>query len=124
MRITTCVITVAVTVGIAALLAADGLIYVGANVENLSFGLTMCAERIAVGAAVAAGAQRFLGIAIVSESLEPIVPCGACRQVLSEFCDELEIWSRSLNSGMGATFLLTELLPRAHQGILDHPRST
>lgn len=70
----------------AALLCADGSIFTGANVENRSFGLTNCAERSAVFAAVSAGKRDFVGIVIATPSSDyPVGPCGACRQVLSEF---------------------------------------
>lgn len=69
----------------AALLASDGRIFVGANVENASYGLAQCAERSAIGAAVVAGARRFTAIAIASPGSTPATPCGMCRQVLSEF---------------------------------------
>ena len=74
----------------AALLCDDGRVITGCNVENASYGLSICAERAAVFAAVAAGAQRFRAIALSclsTEPREPLVPCGACRQVLSEFVD-------------------------------------
>jgi len=64
-----------------ALLATDGRVFVGCNVENLSYSLTTCAERVALGAAVASGAQTFLAVAVVAETGVPISPCGACRQV-------------------------------------------
>src|SRR5262249_13442710 len=64
---------------------ADGAIYRGCNVENASYGLTICAERAAVFAAVAAGARHVEAVAVVSDSNAPIAPCGACRQVLYEF---------------------------------------
>lgn len=73
----------------AALLAADGAIYVGANVENASYGLTICAERAAVAAAVAAGQTRFDALAVATPGGRP--PCGACRQVLAEFSGDLPI---------------------------------
>jgi cytidine deaminase len=73
----------------AALLAADGSVYEAVNVENASYGLTICAERAAVFAAVAAGQTRFKALAIVCSGGQP--PCGACRQVLAEFCDDLPI---------------------------------
>jgi len=70
----------------AALLCEDGTIFTGTNVENRSFGLTICAERSAVVSAVSAGKRRFAALAIATpDSSEPVGPCGACRQVLSEF---------------------------------------
>lgn len=69
----------------AALLTADGRIFTGANVENASLGLSMCAERVAIGAAAAAGARSIVAIACAGGDDSGVVPCGACRQVLSEF---------------------------------------
>ncbi len=70
----------------AALLCADGRIFQGTNIENRSYGLTMCAERSAVAAAVSSGSREFDAVAIYSpDSDYPVPPCGACRQVLSEF---------------------------------------
>ncbi|MCA8951268.1 MAG: cytidine deaminase [Planctomycetes bacterium] len=69
----------------AALLAPDGRIFVGCNVENASYGLTICAERAAVCAGVAAGVRAFAAVAIATDLPDPARPCGACRQVLAEF---------------------------------------
>ena len=107
----------------AALETKSGKVFCGCNVENLSFGLTCCAERNAVFAAVAAGEREFARIVIVADSGEPVTPCGACRQVLAEFADDLEVRSVNLQ-GVEYSANLRELLPRAKAGILDPPRST
>ncbi|MBC7979578.1 MAG: cytidine deaminase [Armatimonadetes bacterium] len=105
------------TVG-AALLASDGRVFVGCNVENISYGLTNCAERVAIGAAIAAGAREFLGIAVVADTDVPISPCGACRQVLAEFAvPRVQMACR----GEMVEFRLDDLLPRASTGILNRP---
>ena len=104
----------------AALLCADGTVFTGCNVENLSFGLSMCAERVAVGAAVAAGKRDFLCIAVAADTTEAISPCGACRQVLAEFNPGLAVFSANL-SGKAQEFSLGHLLPRASTGILNKP---
>ena len=104
-------------VGAALIAGAEEKVFSGANVENISFGLTMCAERVAVGAAVSRGLKEFRLLAIVSDSVEPVVPCGACRQVLAEFSPTLRILS-STTSGATAEFRLDELLPSPTQGIL------
>jgi cytidine deaminase len=101
----------------AALLAADGRVFSGCNVENISFGLTMCAERIAVGSAIASGSTSFQAIAVVSDSTEPVVPCGACRQVIAEFAPDLRIICATTN-GVVTEFNLAALLPWPRQGIL------
>ena len=69
----------------AAVLTTDGRVFTGCNVENASYGLSVCAERHAIAAAVAAGCKKFAGIAVVTQSDPPAAPCGACRQVLAEF---------------------------------------
>ena len=100
----------------AALLATDGQVFPGCNVENISYGLTNCAERVAIGAAVAAGARDFEKVVVVADTAEPISPCGACRQVLAEFGVKTVILANRAGS---IEFSLEELLPRASTGILD-----
>lgn len=75
----------------AALEAADGRVFTGCNVESASYGLTLCAERVAVGAAIAGGARRFRRIVVSSETDPPAAPCGACRQLLAEFGLDLDV---------------------------------
>lgn len=102
----------------AALLSADGRVFLGCNVENISYGLTQCAERVAIGAAVAAGVKEFLAVAVVADTRVPISPCGACRQVLAEFGVPVVMLA---NRSERLEFTLEELLPRASSGILDRP---
>ena len=93
----------------AALLTEGGAIHAACNVENASFGLTVCAERAAVCRAVAEGERGFRAIAIVTESREPVAPCGACRQVLAEHAPDLTVISEA--AGVQRTWTLGELLP-------------
>jgi cytidine deaminase len=102
----------------AALVAQDGRVFAGCNVENISYGLTICAERNAVFAAVAAGCRDFSKIVIATDTAEPASPCGACRQVLAEFNPDLEIVLATFQ-GKSVRFRLSELLPRPTTGILD-----
>ncbi len=95
----------------AALEAADGRIFVGTNVESASYGLTICAERMALGAAVAAGARKFTRIVVTTVVDPPAAPCGACRQLLAEFGLDLEVISAGPKSERRWT--LGELLPAA-----------
>ena len=69
----------------AALECRGGIVFTGCNIENVSYGLTVCAERVALFNALSQGARRFIALALSAE--EPVTPCGACRQVLAEFCD-------------------------------------
>lgn len=71
----------------AALLAADGRVFTACNVENASYGLSICAERAALACAVSAGSRKFVRLAVVGGNTQPACPCGACLQMLSEFCD-------------------------------------
>lgn len=97
----------------AAVLAEDGRIFSGCNVENASYGLTICAERAAVFAMVAAGARRLVAVAIHTPTRTPTVPCGACRQVLREFgtdvairatCDAAEVLETTLAALLPSAF--------------------
>ena len=99
----------------AALLSESGQVYSGCNVENISFGLTICAERSAATAAIGAGCRKFLGIAIAADTEIPVVPCGACRQFLAEFHPGLPIYA--VGRGGAAAWFLSELLPSPFGGI-------
>ena len=96
----------------AALEAEDGRVFTGCNVENASFGLTNCAERTAVFKAVSEGVTRFSRIVIAGGDKEVAMPCGACRQVLSEFCPpEMPVRCVTLDGKTAKDFTLGELLP-------------
>ena len=94
----------------AALLAKSGRIYTGCNVENASYGLSVCAERVAVFKAISEGERDFEAIAVVTE--KGVTPCGACRQVLMEFGEDIQV---IVANGAGEYRVLTlqELLPEA-----------
>ena len=95
----------------AALESTDGAVFLGCNVENASYGLTICAERAAVCAAVSAGATRFRRAVVVSDVDPPAAPCGACRQVLAEFGLDLPI--EGVGSRTTVRWKLSDLLPAA-----------
>lgn len=95
----------------AALETDTGEVFSGCNVENASYGLTICAERAAVASAVAAGARRFRRIVIVTDAEPPVSPCGACRQVLAEFGSGLTV--ESTGPASHRRWQLEELLPDA-----------
>jgi cytidine deaminase len=105
----------------AALVTQAGKIYTGCNVENVSLGLTICAERSAIAAAIAQGSKDFVAIAVVTAGKKPAVPCGACRQVLAEFNPSITILAATID-GKVQEFGLAELLPFPSQGILEGPR--
>jgi len=85
----------------AALLAADGRVFSGCNVENATYGLTVCAERVALFKALSEGAHKFTTIAVVADTDAPTPPCGACRQLLWEFAGDLEVILGNLSSETG-----------------------
>ena len=95
----------------AALECADGRIFTGCNIENSALGSTMCAERVALFKAISEGENRFSRIAIYGESEDYCMPCGACRQVLSEFSQDMEVLCARA-SGSYVSYKLKELLPR------------
>jgi cytidine deaminase len=94
----------------AALETMDGVIITGCNVENATYGLTVCAERVAMFTALAKGHRQFTRIAIVADTESPTPPCGACRQILWEFGGDLEIRLANLTEDTG-TYRLKDLLP-------------
>ena len=94
----------------AALETAGGVVITGCNVENATYGLTICAERVAMFAALAAGHRRFRRIAVVADTTAPTPPCGACRQILWEFGGDLEVILANLRREAGR-HRLSDLLP-------------
>ena len=94
----------------AALETADGAIITGCNVENATYGLTICAERVAMFKAISEGHRAFVRIAVVADTEAPTPPCGACRQILWEFGGNLEILLANLTTSKG-TYRLKDLLP-------------
>jgi cytidine deaminase len=96
----------------AALLGTDGRVYTGCNVESASYGLTLCAERTALVKAVSDGARRFTALAVANDGPHPMLPCGACRQLLSEFATELSVVCAGAGEGAWSGSL-AELLPLA-----------
>ena len=98
----------------AALLCADGTVYLGCNIENASFGDTVCAERCAMFKAVYDGKREFTAIAVIGSGESPAFPCGICRQVMAEFCEkEFLIITANCDRTAVSTDTLAELLPHS-----------
>ncbi|MFD1926531.1 cytidine deaminase [Sporosarcina siberiensis] len=97
----------------AALLAKDGTVYHGCNIENSAFSMTNCAERTAFFKAVSDGVHTFAALAVIGDTEGPISPCGACRQVMAEFCDgAMPVYLTNLKGDVFET-TVAELLPGA-----------
>jgi len=93
-------------------LGDDGRVYAGANIENASYGLTVCAERVAVFRAVMGGARKVICLAVAADTAEVVAPCGACRQVLAEFAADFTIPVVLANlRGLTRRTTLAELFP-------------
>ena len=96
----------------AALETATGEIVTGCNIENASYGLTLCAERVAIFKAVSDGQREFSALAVVVDTDELTPPCGACRQIIWEFCGDIPVTMANLK-GRVETMRMSELLPKA-----------
>jgi cytidine deaminase len=96
----------------AALRTKSGKIFTGCNVENASYGLTMCAERVAIFKAISEGEKEFAQIAVVADTEDLTPPCGACRQIIWEFCGDVPVTFADLKD-KAETVRMNELLPRA-----------
>jgi len=94
----------------AALETATGEIITGCNVENATYGLTICAERVAIFKALSEGHRKFTRIAVVADTESPTPPCGACRQIIWEFCGDIPVVLANLTA-VSATLNMKELLP-------------
>ena len=94
----------------AALRTKAGRIFLGCNVENCTFGLTVCAERVALLSALAAGEREFTAIAVVTQSEKPGTPCGPCRQLMWEYCGDIDVALANL-TGQRTDYKLSTLFP-------------
>ena len=94
----------------AALESADGRVFPGCNLENVSYGLTICAERVAIFKAVSGGCREFLRLAVVADTQREVAPCGACLQVIWELCGDILVIMANLN-GKQALSKCSDLLP-------------
>ncbi|MDP9339252.1 MAG: cytidine deaminase [Acidobacteriota bacterium] len=95
----------------AALRSTSGRIFSGCNVENATYGLTMCAERVAIFKAVSEGERGFSAIAVVTDTDAPTPPCGACRQLIWEFCGDIPVTMANMG-GKQETLQMKELFPK------------
>ncbi len=95
----------------AALVADDGRVFTGCNIENATYGLTICAERVAVFKAISEGARHFVSIVVAADTDTLTPPCGACRQILWEFCGDIEVVLVNLQDKT-ESFALADLFPR------------
>ena len=95
----------------AALETDAGEIVTGCNIENATYGLTVCAERVAIFKALSEGKRSFTRIAVVADTASPTPPCGACRQIIWEFCGDIEVVLANLGT-TSASLRMKELLPR------------
>jgi len=96
-----------------ALLTADGRVFTGANVENAAYSPTICAERVALPAAVVAGARDLALLAVAGDGADPVTPCGVCRQVLAEFAPDLVVLAAGDRGPALRLVLSRDLLPHA-----------
>lgn len=96
----------------AALESEDGRIFTGCNIENASYGLTICAERVAIFKAISEGARKFRRIAVATAASKLTPPCGACRQLIWEFCGDISVVMVNTD-GAQETLQMKDLLPRA-----------
>jgi cytidine deaminase len=96
----------------AALETVGGKVFTGCNVENASYGLTVCAERVAIWKALSEGEREFRQIVVIADTDELTPPCGACRQIIWEFCGDVPVTLANLH-GKSETVKMSELLPRA-----------
>jgi cytidine deaminase len=99
----------------AAILGRDGTVHTGCNVENASYGLTVCAERVALLKALSEGAREFTAVVVVADTSDPTPPCGACRQLLWEYCGDVPVILADLTD-VKARHQLAALLPLPFDG--------
>jgi cytidine deaminase len=102
----------------AALRTAEGKVFRGCNVENCTYGLTVCAERVALLSALAAGERKFTAVAVVTQSEEPSTPCGPCRQLMWEYCGDIDVTLANL-TGRRVQYKLATLFPHPFSFSID-----